>query len=80
MDNISDAEEFMAARYLLKKRCWTLFVNRCWRLGGNLPEFYCYVGHHTREPPFMVEFVEAGPRIGWRWTNAVSGGSCETIW
>lgn len=27
-----------------------------------------------------VEFVSAGPRLGWRWTNAVRGGSCETIW
>ena len=31
-------------------------------------------------PSFYVEYVVAGSRIGWRWTNAVSGGLCETVW
>ena len=27
-----------------------------------------------------VEFVKAGSRLGWRWTNCKRGGACETQW
>jgi len=36
--------------------------------------------HHSRKMPAHVEFVQAGSRLWWRWTNCVSGGACETNW
>ena len=77
-----DASPVMEAKYRLKKRNPELFSSRRWRLSEESPQFYRTDGrlHHSREPPLWVEFVTAGPRIGWRWTNAVSGGSCETNW
>ena len=30
--------------------------------------------------PANVEFVRAGGRLGWRWTNCISGSACETVW
>ncbi|CAJ1935191.1 unnamed protein product [Cylindrotheca closterium] len=80
MDRIEDAADLMLARYRMKKRSPSLFVHRRWSLIETSPQHYGFDGHHSREPPFYVEFVEAGPRLGWRWTNCVSGGSCESHW
>ena len=44
------------------------------------PDRYHPDVHHSRDMPHCVEFVKAGQRLGWRWTNAVSGGSCEPVW
>jgi hypothetical protein len=77
---IKDAPSFMFSRYQLLKRRPEVFKHRRWRLALDSPDFYEIHGHHSREPPFSVEFVKVGPRIGWRWTNGVTGGSCETHW
>lgn len=83
---IADAASIMNAWYILKKKNPLILssssVNGLSRL--SLPiwstERYINSVHHTRFMPTCVEFVTAGPRIGWRWTNAVRGGSCEAIW
>mmetsp|Transcript_22935 Transcript_22935/g.34782 ORF Transcript_22935/g.34782 Transcript_22935/m.34782 type:complete len:304 (-) Transcript_22935:77-988(-) len=81
MGRIRDEEPLMMARYrLMKKRRFTLFENSRWRLSEDSEDYFTFHGHHSQRPPFLVEFVQAGPRIGWRWTNAVSGGSCEVHW
>lgn len=80
MRAIEDAPALMLARYQMKRRNHRLFENKRWRLSSESHQYYDYEGHHSREPPFWVEFVRAGPRLGWRWTNAVYGGACVTQW
>ena len=80
MDRIEDAADLMLARYRMKKKSRTLFENQRWSLIETSPQHYEFDGHHSRVPPFYVEFVEAGPRVGWRWTNCANGGSCECHW
>lgn len=80
IEKISDAQSVMLARYYLKKHHPNLFESRCDILSIQSPDRYQIHGHRSRSPPFDVEFVKAGSRLGWRWTNAFSGGSCETQW
>lgn len=80
LQSIHEAAEIMSARYTLKKRTPELFQNRRWWLSDDSPEHYTSNAHRSRAPPFYVEFVKAGPRLGWRWTNCVVGGACETYW
>ena len=82
---IADAASIMYSWYILKKKNPLILSpsgNGLCRL--SLPiwstERYINDVHHTRFMPTCVEFVTAGSRLGWRWTNAVRGGSCETIW
>jgi hypothetical protein len=77
---IEDAPEIMLAHHNLKKRHPSLIQSRYWFLSYNSPQRYDYAGHSSRQPPLRVEFVKAGSRLGWRWTNGVKGGSCETQW
>lgn len=77
---IDAATEFMLVKSIFLKRLPNLFDSRRWHLAYDSPDRYDFHGHHSREPPFWVEFVRAGPRRGWRWTNAVHGGSCEIRW
>jgi hypothetical protein len=32
-----------------------------------------------RDPPFSIEVVAVGKRLGWRWSNYL-GGFCDTHW
>ena len=80
LPSIKETPEIMLAWYRLKKRNQKIFSGRRMRLSSNSPERYDNNVHHSREMPTCVEFVSAGPRLGWRWTNAVSGGSCEPNW
>ena len=77
---IEDAPEVMLAHHNLKKRNQSLFHDRDWRLSYHSPQYFDYAGHFSRQPPFRVEFVKAGSRLGWRWTNCKKEGSCETQW
>jgi hypothetical protein len=78
---IEDAPEIMLARSNLKKRHPSLFQDKQLFLSHLSPQYYdYYTGHRSRDPPLRVEFVKAGSRLGWRWTNCEKGGSCETQW
>ena len=79
---IQDAPSVMLAKCYLKRRNPSLFRDISWRLAENSPQRYSAEGicHPSCTPPFDVEFVQAGPRIGWRWTNSALGGSCEVHW
>ena len=78
--SLADAEAVMLAIYFLKKRNPEILEGKRWRLSEDSPQRYGVDGRYSRAPPFYVEFVEAGSRIGWRWTNLMFGGSCETNW
>ncbi len=79
-DHIREAPELMRALYCLIKRKPTLFQTRRWGLNRESEEFYEANCHHTRDPPFHVEFKKVGKRQGWKWTNCVNGGDCEMNW
>lgn len=80
MQRINEASSLMEARYQLMKRIPDVFKQKRWNLADDSPDRYDVRGHHSREPPFLVEFVKIGLRMGWRWTNAVCGGCCEINW
>ncbi|CAB9529120.1 expressed unknown protein [Seminavis robusta] len=48
-------------------------------LRSDSPERYS-VPNGAPPPPFSFDFVEVGPRLGWRWTNEKQGGCCEIQW
>jgi len=83
IDRISDAERIVLATYFLRKRGislssdWTYPFS--WWLKSDSPDHYESLPN--LRPPFQVELVDAGPRIGWRWTNGsrIDGG-CEVNW
>jgi hypothetical protein len=78
---VIDAPSIMSARHQLKKQFPDVFTSTArLRLSQDSPERYDYRGHHTRLPPFWVEFVTFGRRTGWRWTNACASGDCEIHW
>jgi hypothetical protein len=85
LPSIVDTPAIMRSWYILKKRNPSVLSpsnNGICRLSLSIlsTERYENEVHHTRYMPTCVEFVSAGNRLGWRWTNAVRGGSCETIW
>ena len=80
LPSIAETPKIMQAWYTLKKRNQNIFSGRRMSLSLSSPEIYDNNVHHSRDMPKCVEFVSAGPRLGWRWTNAVSGGSCEPNW
>jgi hypothetical protein len=80
LNSIADAEPVMRARYELSISRPGLFGARRLRLSESSPDWYEHLGPHYEAPPFWVESVKYGPRVGWRWTNAVTTGDCETHW
>jgi hypothetical protein len=85
LPSIADTPAIMHSWYILKKRNPSILSpsnNGMCRMSLSIlsTERYGNDVHHTRCMPTCVEFVSAGNRLGWRWTNAVRGGSCETIW
>jgi hypothetical protein len=85
LPSIAHTPAIMYAWYILKKQNPCILSrsgNGVCRLSLSIlsTERYSNDVHHTRAMPTCVEFVSAGPRLGWRWTNAVRRGSCEAIW
>jgi hypothetical protein len=85
LPSIADAAQIMGSWYILKKRnpsIMSVSGNGLCRFSLSMLSTERYINdvHHTRYMPTCVEFVSAGSRLGWRWTNAVRGGSCEVIW
>jgi len=77
VDRIADVPPIIQGLYHLKKRMLKPYDNfAALKLSKESPDRY------LRQicPPFWVEFVVAGPRVGWRWTNLLPGGACETNW
>ena len=83
LQRISDAPDLAAAVYLLKKQHPTLKMSKRWRWHGVLsedsPDSYVSVDGDT--PPIYINFVQAGPRIGYRWgTGDAVDTPCEVNW
>ena len=92
LQRISDAPKLVRAVYLLQKHRPALKMRRwCGRLSEDSPDWYESVeqdmdevrrnvgNHPERGPPFYVQFVKAGSRIGYRWEN-VFRSCCEVNW
>lgn len=93
-DSVADAPEVMNALCRLKSRngtdidsgfipChpyWRENHFPSWRLSDRSIEHYPMDPFSLLIPPFQIEIVEAGPRVGWRWTNHQRNGACETNW
>ena len=80
LPSIEETPDIMHAWYILKKQHSKVFTNMRLGLSLDSPERYDNNVHHSRVMPSLVEFVQAGNRLGWRWTNCVFGGACETNW
>jgi hypothetical protein len=81
---ISDAPDVARAVYLLKKQRPALKMKQYWcgALSPDSPDWYesvddDYYGDET--PPFYISYVEAGSRLGYRWTTR-QGTLCEINW
>ena len=93
---IEEVPTLMRARHILMRRNPKMFHHWSWMcrwcLSHLSPQWYTGATRTARTtmdgrdrngssaPPLMVEFVTAGNRIGWRWTNRHKGGSCEIHW
>ena len=86
---IADVSIEAEAFYRLKQRFRGLpsFNNLYWTLADDSPDRYDpsgVSGHPS--PPFLIDFVRAGPRNGWRWKSDVrrngnsNSNSCEINW
>jgi hypothetical protein len=83
---ISDGPDVVRAVYLLEKQRPTLSTSETWyaTLSEDSPDSYESVDEDDIEYdiPFYIEFVEAGPRVGYRWTTYPDEhrSACEVNW
>lgn len=78
--SIEEAPEIMLAWSRLTKRNPNIYIDLKIPLSLDSTQRYNIQGHPSRIMPAKAEFVRAGNRLGWRWTNGFVGGSCETHW
>ena len=86
LQRISDGHDLVRAVYLLHKQRPILLDIKEWiefevvvgRLSEHSPDWYRSAASF-RSAPFSIHFVQAGPRIGYRWQNKFSN-SCEVNW
>eukprot|EP00984_Skeletonema_dohrnii_P034653 scaffold33624_cov191-Skeletonema_dohrnii-CCMP3373.AAC.2 len=86
--HVSDVPSVIDAYQRLKERRASLFTQdgnmRYWRLSKESPDWY--EGEDDLRfprPPFMIKFVKAGSRFGWRWCwcdRKTGDYSCEVNW
>jgi hypothetical protein len=83
---ITDAPDLARAVYLLKKKRPTLSMLQYWfaKLSEDSPDWYetpVAPVQAFHDPPFEIQVVEAGSRIGYRWTTKYHRSrSCEVNW
>eukprot|EP00984_Skeletonema_dohrnii_P019759 scaffold9511_cov182-Skeletonema_dohrnii-CCMP3373.AAC.16 len=86
--HISDVPSTAEAIYRLNRRDPPLIRNLVciyWGLSRDSPDWYAKNGENGHPPPpFSIDFVRAGSRVGWRWKaiyayNRVTN-SCEINW
>jgi hypothetical protein len=83
--SIDDGPDVARAVYLLKKQRPTLkMCHWGWKLSRDSSDRYESVDEDDIEYdiPFYIEFVEAGPRVGYRWTTYPDEhrSACEVNW
>ena len=75
--SISDGRDLVRAVYLLKKQrpsleyLWYAYLSR------GSPDWYESMSR-KHPPPFQIDIVQAGPRIGYRWS--ILDSMCEVNW
>ena len=77
--HISDVPSFMQSIHpLLKRSIFDLTESFHWGLSEESLDWYYISNDCTPSTPFYLEFVQAGPRLGWRWSSCLyfSDGSC----
>ena len=82
LQRISDAPELIRAVYLLKKQRPALIDIILWyvQLSEDSPDWYESVedDDYIYPPPFLIQFVTAGSRVGYRWRT--HSNPCEVNW
>jgi hypothetical protein len=83
LQRISDAPEVISSLYSIRKQRPNLLNYWCGKLSGDSPDWY-YVDddYYDNIAPFDIVFVQAGPRIGYRWESESSDTPipCEVNW
>eukprot|EP00985_Skeletonema_marinoi_P030289 scaffold31424_cov76-Skeletonema_marinoi.AAC.2 len=84
--SISEVPSFIQAVHILLQRTPTPFgkgwLQRAfyWKLSTNSPDWYGWDnGSDNPSPPFFLQFIQAGPRLGWSWCD-FDVHSCEINW
>jgi hypothetical protein len=65
--------------YSIKKQRPILLKNWFAELSRDSPHYYKGFEVHNDTPPFYIHFVQAGPRVGYRWETS-DGNLCEVNW
>jgi hypothetical protein len=77
---ISDGPDVARAVYLLKKQRPALEMGYwCVYLSRDSPDWYESADEDDDTPPFYIQFVKAGPRLGYRWETD-DGNPCKVNW
>ena len=81
LQRISDAPDLMRALNLLKKKIPALDIKYWYgKLSEDSPDWYAREDNRG-SPPFFIQLVEAGSRLGYRWTsNEYGKNPCEANW
>ena len=83
LQRISDGTNLVRSVFLFKKQRPALKIKGWYvRLSEDSPDWYESVDDDEYDiypPPFYIRFVEAGPRIGYRW-ETFDGRYCEVNW
>ena len=67
---ISEVADVMLALHRLQQRIPTISRDCYWELAAASPEWYDFDEYDQYPaPPFIISFVQAGPRVGWRWLS-----------
>jgi hypothetical protein len=74
---ISDGPDVINTLYCIKKQRPNLLEDWYGELSGDSPDWY--EGEDDDTPPFYIHFVQAGPRVGYRW-ETYAGNPCEVNW
>jgi len=77
--HISDAPDLVRTIQTFKKQRPTMKMGYwCAELSKDSPDWYSY-DETRRTPPFFIQFVEVGSRLGYRWYGNL-GNVCEINW
>jgi hypothetical protein len=86
---ISDVPSFLNSILLLLQRSPTMFERYSfslssafyWSLSDDSPDWYAWDNEiKSPPPPFRIQFLRAGSRLGWSWCAEVQLPSCEINW
>ena len=78
---ISDGPDLVRAVYLLKKQRPALEYHCCGKLSEDSIDWYESAFEEDDDtPPFYIRVVEAGSRIGYRWSSSDYNYCCEVNW